>query len=243
MSSSSAATRVQPFPVKVDDCECGSFSQEGILRVSQPILCICRSSRFVGSCRYGNVVVGCTNIMSLPAPDSKVKCKNYQFEPYSCTTSQPPNTSNMGCFWNKRKSRRSPVFNLNGDIVGMLSSKVENYDIAVHVSALHSFTDSATKGPSTKVRNLEYTANLSDPPGIDSYPVSVTGSNGLDTYVNGPGVKHVLKSSVDDDDDDDDDKPANHALGAYDQIKDKWTPDNPKLDVGIGLRLDYGNIL
>lgn len=175
--------------VKADDCECGSFSQEGILRVSQPILYIGRTSHFVGSCRYGNVAFGCTNKMSLPPPESNVKCEDYHFDPYSYTTSQSPNTSNMGCFWNKMffayrnasdykfekqlhphvpvihcdgfstnyggcfgnpESPGSPVFNLNGDIVGMLSSKFENFDIAVHVSALHSFTDSITQGPSTK---------------------------------------------------------------------------------------------
>lgn len=69
---------------------------------------------------------------------------------------------------------------------------------------------------------------------VDFYPVSVTGENGLDTSFNGPGVKHVLKSSLDDD------KHDYYALGTYDPIKDKWTPDNPELDVGIGLRLDYG---
>nr|CAA53098.1 beta-fructofuranosidase [Daucus carota] len=69
---------------------------------------------------------------------------------------------------------------------------------------------------------------------VDFYPVSVTVSNGLDTSVNGPGVKHVLKSSLDDDRHD------YYALGTYDPINDKWTPDNPELDVGIGLRLDYG---
>ncbi|XP_074368511.1 beta-fructofuranosidase, soluble isoenzyme I isoform X2 [Apium graveolens] len=69
---------------------------------------------------------------------------------------------------------------------------------------------------------------------VDFYPISVTGENGLDTSVNGPGVKHVLKSSLDDD------KHDYYALGTYDPIKDKWTPDNPELDVGIGLRLDYG---
>lgn len=176
--------------IKADDCECGSFSQEGELRVGQPILYIGRSSHFVGSCRYGSVAFGCTNIMSLPPPNSNVKCQNYDFDPYSDTTSQPPNSSNMGCFWNKMffahssassykfekqlhphvpviqcdgfstnnsghfgnpESQGSPVFNLNGDIVGMLSSKFQNYDIAVHVSALRSFkTDSIAQGPSTK---------------------------------------------------------------------------------------------
>ncbi|XP_047962488.1 beta-fructofuranosidase, soluble isoenzyme I-like [Salvia hispanica] len=69
---------------------------------------------------------------------------------------------------------------------------------------------------------------------IDFYPVSLTDSNGLDTSVNGPGVKHVMKASMDDDRHD------YYAIGIYDPIGNKWTPDNPELDVGIGLRYDYG---
>ncbi|XP_076883875.1 beta-fructofuranosidase, soluble isoenzyme I-like [Bidens hawaiensis] len=69
---------------------------------------------------------------------------------------------------------------------------------------------------------------------VDFYPVSTTESNGLDTSVNGPGIKHVLKSSLDDDKND------YYALGSYDAISNKWTPDDPILDVGIGLRYDYG---
>ncbi|KAF9600830.1 hypothetical protein IFM89_013065 [Coptis chinensis] len=69
---------------------------------------------------------------------------------------------------------------------------------------------------------------------IDFYPVSLTGTDGLDTSVNGPGVKHVLKASLDDD------KHDYYALGSYDTEKDVWTPDDSELDVGIGLRYDYG---
>ncbi|XP_057774485.1 beta-fructofuranosidase, soluble isoenzyme I-like isoform X2 [Salvia miltiorrhiza] len=69
---------------------------------------------------------------------------------------------------------------------------------------------------------------------IDFYPVSLTEGNGLDTSINGPGVKHVMKASLDDDKND------YYALGTYDPIGNKWTPDNPELDVGIGLRYDYG---
>ncbi|GAV92148.1 Glyco_hydro_32N domain-containing protein/Glyco_hydro_32C domain-containing protein/DUF3357 domain-containing protein [Cephalotus follicularis] len=69
---------------------------------------------------------------------------------------------------------------------------------------------------------------------VDFYPVAVNGSLGLDTSANGPGIKHVLKASLDDT------KKDHYALGTYDPISNKWTPDNPKMDVGIGLRLDYG---
>ncbi|PSR93342.1 Beta-fructofuranosidase, soluble isoenzyme I like [Actinidia chinensis var. chinensis] len=69
---------------------------------------------------------------------------------------------------------------------------------------------------------------------VDFYPVSTTGRNGLDTSVNGPGIKHVLKASLDDE------KKDFYALGTYDTINDKWTPDDPELDVGVGLRVDYG---
>ncbi|KAL2550177.1 Acid beta-fructofuranosidase 3 [Forsythia ovata] len=69
---------------------------------------------------------------------------------------------------------------------------------------------------------------------VDFYPVSTKEVNGLDTSVNGPGIKHVLKASLDDDRND------YYALGTYDQFKNKWVPDDPELDVGIGLRYDYG---
>ncbi|XP_016476945.2 acid beta-fructofuranosidase 2, vacuolar-like [Nicotiana tabacum] len=70
---------------------------------------------------------------------------------------------------------------------------------------------------------------------VDFYPVSKVVENGLDTSDNGPAVKHVLKSSLDDDRND------YYALGTYDAVAGKWVPDNPTIDVGIGLRYDYGN--
>ncbi|OVA18867.1 Glycoside hydrolase [Macleaya cordata] len=69
---------------------------------------------------------------------------------------------------------------------------------------------------------------------VDFYPVSTNEDNGLDTSVNGPGVKHVLKASLDDT------KKDYYALGTYDVVSDTWTPDDPELDVGIGIRYDYG---
>ncbi|KAK2653555.1 hypothetical protein Ddye_013411 [Dipteronia dyeriana] len=69
---------------------------------------------------------------------------------------------------------------------------------------------------------------------VDFYPVAINGSIGLDTSDTGPGIKHVLKASLDDT------KLDYYALGTYNPVIDKWTPDNPEEDVGIGLRLDYG---
>ncbi|KAJ6388840.1 hypothetical protein OIU77_027236 [Salix suchowensis] len=69
---------------------------------------------------------------------------------------------------------------------------------------------------------------------VDFYPVSKTGQNGLDTSVNGPQVKHVVKTSLDDDRHD------YYAIGTYDDKAAKWYPDNPEIDVGIGIRYDYG---
>ncbi|XP_047306715.1 acid beta-fructofuranosidase 2, vacuolar-like [Impatiens glandulifera] len=68
---------------------------------------------------------------------------------------------------------------------------------------------------------------------VDFYPVSKTKKVGLDTSENGDDVKHVVKTSLDDDRND------YYALGSYDD-SGKWTPDDPKIDVGIGLRYDYG---
>ncbi|CAI9780538.1 unnamed protein product [Fraxinus pennsylvanica] len=69
---------------------------------------------------------------------------------------------------------------------------------------------------------------------VDFYPISTTDANWMDTSVNIPGIKHVLKASV-----------MNvmgdyYALGIYNPFENKWTPDDQELDVGIGLRYDYG---
>ncbi|KAH7549583.1 hypothetical protein ACOSP7_025565 [Xanthoceras sorbifolium] len=69
---------------------------------------------------------------------------------------------------------------------------------------------------------------------VDFYPVSKTAENGLDTSINGPGVKHVVKASLDDDRHD------YYAIGTYNETTATWVPDNPKIDVGIGIRYDYG---
>nr|3UGF_A Chain A, Sucrose:(Sucrose/fructan) 6-fructosyltransferase [Pachysandra terminalis]3UGF_B Chain B, Sucrose:(Sucrose/fructan) 6-fructosyltransferase [Pachysandra terminalis]3UGG_A Chain A, Sucrose:(Sucrose/fructan) 6-fructosyltransferase [Pachysandra terminalis]3UGG_B Chain B, Sucrose:(Sucrose/fructan) 6-fructosyltransferase [Pachysandra terminalis]3UGH_A Chain A, Sucrose:(Sucrose/fructan) 6-fructosyltransferase [Pachysandra terminalis]3UGH_B Chain B, Sucrose:(Sucrose/fructan) 6-fructosyltran len=69
---------------------------------------------------------------------------------------------------------------------------------------------------------------------VDLYPVSTTGEKGLETSVNGPKVKHVLKASIDEQQRD------YYAIGTYDLGTNKWTPDNPEEDVGIGLRYDWG---
>nr|XP_023908670.1 acid beta-fructofuranosidase [Quercus suber] len=67
---------------------------------------------------------------------------------------------------------------------------------------------------------------------VDFYPVSKTAAKGLDTSVTGPGVKHVMKTSLDNDRQD------YYALGIYDEQTDTWVPDNP--NIGIGIRYDYG---
>lgn len=70
---------------------------------------------------------------------------------------------------------------------------------------------------------------------VDFYPVNASGTAaGLDTSVTGPGVKHVLKASFDDD------KHDYYAVGTYDVANQTFVPDDPEMDVGMGLRLDYG---
>nr|XP_023877030.1 acid beta-fructofuranosidase 1, vacuolar-like [Quercus suber]POE80368.1 beta-fructofuranosidase, soluble isoenzyme i [Quercus suber] len=69
---------------------------------------------------------------------------------------------------------------------------------------------------------------------VDFYPVAINGSMGLDTSVNGPGIKHLLKASLDDS------KVDVYALGTYFANNDTWAPDNPAEDVGLGLKYDYG---
>lgn len=69
---------------------------------------------------------------------------------------------------------------------------------------------------------------------VDFYPISKVGENGLDTSANGPEVKHVIKASISQELND------YYAIGFYDAESGKWSPDDPTVDVGIGLRYDYG---
>lgn len=69
---------------------------------------------------------------------------------------------------------------------------------------------------------------------VDFYPVSTIEGYGLDTSYTGPNIKHVLKTSLDDDRND------YYALGTYEEPSEKWKPDDPTIDAGIGLRYDYG---
>ncbi|KAG2681468.1 hypothetical protein I3760_11G146400 [Carya illinoinensis] len=66
---------------------------------------------------------------------------------------------------------------------------------------------------------------------VDFFPVSNTSIEGLDTSINGPGVKHVIKTSLDENRND------YYALGTYDEKAGKWVPDNTT--IGLGLRYDY----
>ncbi|KAK6118980.1 hypothetical protein DH2020_047266 [Rehmannia glutinosa] len=95
---------------------------------------------------------------------------------------------------------------------------------------------------SVQVQNLAYPADPSDPLLVDwiKYPATRYWSRhmawGQKISVTPPphGVKHAVKTSLDDDRND------YYALGTYDGTTGKWTPDNPNIDVGIGLRYDYG---
>ncbi|KAL2348136.1 hypothetical protein Fmac_002136 [Flemingia macrophylla] len=69
---------------------------------------------------------------------------------------------------------------------------------------------------------------------VDFFPVSSKSENGLDNSISGENVKHVVKVSLDDD------KHDYYSLGTYDEKNVKFTPDDIKNDVGIGLRYDYG---
>lgn len=69
---------------------------------------------------------------------------------------------------------------------------------------------------------------------VDFYPVDT--ERGLDTSLTGLAMvpKHVLKVSLDDLRHD------YYALGSYSPESHKFTPDDPLLDAGLGLRYDYG---
>ncbi|KAK4743876.1 hypothetical protein SAY87_010188 [Trapa incisa] len=69
---------------------------------------------------------------------------------------------------------------------------------------------------------------------VDLFPVAVGSEDGLDSSTNGGGVKHVMKVSLDDDRHD------YYAIGTYNEATNAWVPDEPTIDVGIGIRYDYG---
>ncbi|GER33740.1 beta-fructofuranosidase [Striga asiatica] len=69
----------------------------------------------------------------------------------------------------------------------------------------------------------------------DFYPVSINGENGLDTSVNGPRVKHVMKVSLDVT------RYEYYTLGSYSTKNDRYVPDKGMIDGWKGLRYDYGN--
>ncbi|CAN6449631.1 unnamed protein product [Victoria cruziana] len=68
----------------------------------------------------------------------------------------------------------------------------------------------------------------------DFFPVSLKGTEGLDTSAAGKDVKHVLKVSLDDK------KFDYYTVGTYLLQEDKYIPDNTTPDNATGLRYDYG---
>ncbi|KAG9160124.1 hypothetical protein Leryth_015015 [Lithospermum erythrorhizon] len=69
---------------------------------------------------------------------------------------------------------------------------------------------------------------------VDFFPVSTINDDGLDVSYNGPNIKHVVKASMDDD------RYDTYAIGTYNDAPGTWVPDDPTIDVGLGLRYDYG---
>lgn len=68
----------------------------------------------------------------------------------------------------------------------------------------------------------------------DFYPVSLSGTNGLDTSVQGGAIKHILKASFNDHD--------YYIVGTYDSKIDNFTVDTDFMDDNMKLRYryDYG---
>nr|AFJ21573.1 fructan:fructan 6G-fructosyltransferase [Agave tequilana] len=73
---------------------------------------------------------------------------------------------------------------------------------------------------------------------VELYAVATSGppsTRGLDNFVwPGENVKHVLKASMNDEWHD------YYAIGTFDPETMTWTPDDETMDVGIGLRFDWG---
>lgn len=69
----------------------------------------------------------------------------------------------------------------------------------------------------------------------DFFPVSLSGTNGLDTSYRGPNLKYVFKISLDMT------RYDYYTVGSYFRDKDRYVPDNTSVDGWDGLRYDYGN--
>ncbi|KAL9249363.1 Acid beta-fructofuranosidase-like protein [Drosera capensis] len=69
---------------------------------------------------------------------------------------------------------------------------------------------------------------------VDFYPVSLTDVYGVDMSFRGDKVKHVLKASLDEERED------YYGIGTYDETRGVWLPDDSEMDVGKGLKYDYG---
>ncbi|KAL2630177.1 hypothetical protein R1flu_014863 [Riccia fluitans] len=66
----------------------------------------------------------------------------------------------------------------------------------------------------------------------DFYPVSLEGTDGLEASANSQAMKHILKMSANSHD--------YYVVGTYDRVLDTFNPDDPQLDLGLGVRYDYG---
>nr|Q5FC15.1 RecName: Full=6(G)-fructosyltransferase; AltName: Full=6G-FFT; Short=6GFT; AltName: Full=6G-fructosyltransferase; AltName: Full=AoFT1 [Asparagus officinalis]BAD89564.1 6G-fructosyltransferase [Asparagus officinalis] len=73
---------------------------------------------------------------------------------------------------------------------------------------------------------------------VDLFPVASSGpliGRGLDrSMMLADNVKHVLKASMNDEWHD------YYAIGSYDVATHRWVPDDESVDVGIGMRIDWG---
>lgn len=73
---------------------------------------------------------------------------------------------------------------------------------------------------------------------VDLYPVATGGdlaNRGLEMSMGeANGIKHVLKASMDEERHD------YYTIGTFDLDSFTWTPDNSEIDVGVGLRYDWG---
>ncbi|KAL2610853.1 hypothetical protein R1flu_022545 [Riccia fluitans] len=68
----------------------------------------------------------------------------------------------------------------------------------------------------------------------DIYPVWEERKDGLGVSASYPGIKHVMKVSLDNN------KHDYYSVGVYNEETHTFTADQPSIDVGIGLRYDYG---
>lgn len=168
---------------------------------------------------------GQTQAMAVPEDPSDPLLREWDKSPHNPIALAPPGF-NDSMF-------RDPTEAWKGydGVWRMLVGAVKETDQSIGTALLYKSTDFNKWNFTGEIQSVAGTGMWECP---DIYPVHVKEKTGLRLSARGPHVKHVLKVSLDRN------KHDYYSVGTYDEKTDLYTPDDTKLDTGLGLRYDYG---